>query len=300
MPAESSSVVHGGQGHKLETTMTEVETTAEAARNRIKTLPEVISAQTALELSFEAIEDLRIHPGYQRRISQQGLARITKMVQDFSWSRFGALSVACDDDGNRWVVDGQHRLIAARALRITTVPCAMTRGDLRGQAGDFVGINTVRTTVASIDKFRARVAQGDKVALKVAKMLEDLEISTDVPAGHGLKPNETRAVSKLEKLMSSTGDGVVFTALETLMDAQPGQRNLLTAFNIEATVICVARMLEAKRPLERLDTVLRETDFDTIKEEAAQLLKLQGGQLARHGTERLLARVNKGLREKVA
>ncbi|WP_305968328.1 MULTISPECIES: hypothetical protein [unclassified Mameliella] len=61
----------------------------------------------------------------------------------------------------------------------------------------------------------------------------------------------------------------------------------------------VARMLEAGRPLERLDAVLRDTDFETIKEEASQSQKLNGGTVAGHGTDRLLVRVNKGLREKV-
>ncbi|WP_300534674.1 DUF6551 family protein [uncultured Mameliella sp.] len=273
--------------------------TADQAREKAKILPNPPPPQDALDMSFLPIANLRIHPAYQRKISRAGMTRITRIIDGFTWSRFGALCVALDEDGEFWVVDGQHRMIAARALQLTAVPCVISNATLQKQAGDFEGINTTRTGVASIDRFRARVVQGDEVAVKVHQMLEQLGIRTDVAAGCSLKPNETRATAKLEKLIRKAGEGTVFTALETLIDAQPDQTNLLTAFNIEATVMCVARMLEAARPLERLDAVLRDTDFEDIKEEATQLQKLNGGTVASHGTERLLVRVNKGLRDKV-
>ncbi|WP_305970883.1 MULTISPECIES: DUF6551 family protein [unclassified Mameliella] len=281
--------------------MTDILTeTADRARAGAKSLPSPPPPQDMVEMTFLPTADLQIHPAYQRKISRVGMKRITQIITGFTWARFGALCVARDDDGTLWVVDGQHRMIAARALQLTAVPCVISTATLQKQAGDFEGINTTRTTVASIDRFRARVVQGDEVAVKVHQMLETLGISTDVAAGCSLRPTETRATAKLEKLIRKAGEGTVFTALETLIEAQPEQTNLLTAFNIEATVMCVARMLEAGRPLERLDAVLRDTDFETIKEEASQSQKLNGGTVAGHGTDRLLVRVNKGLREKVA
>ena len=272
----------------------------ETVRGRSKLLPEVTPAARSLVLDLVDLSELVVDADYQRRISDRGLSRIAQIVAGFDWSRFGALILSRAADGRLSVIDGQHRMIAARALRIDCVPAVIVDGDQRKQAQDFVAVNSVRTSVASIDKFRARVVSGDAAAVEVSRMLGELGISTDIAAGAAIRVRETRAVSTLEKLVKRTAQGIVFTTLETMLDAQPEVPNLLTAFNIEATATVVQKMLAADRDLERLDAVLRDTDFETLKEEAAQLVKLTGGNTAARGAELLLKRVNKGLKEKVA
>lgn len=274
--------------------------TATFARERIKALPDVPPATIAVEIALTPVEDLRIHPAYQRKISQGGMSKITKIIRDFTWARFGALSVARAEDGTLWVVDGQHRMIAARALRLTHVPTVIAASDLADQARDFVGINTIRTSVASIDKFRARVASGDQTAIAVSELLGTLEISTEVAAGAAIGPKETRAVALLEKLVARYGSGTVGDAIEIMLDAQPGQSNLLTAFAIEVVTTVYAKMIEAKRDPARLQNAVADTDFETLKADAAQLVRLRGGRTAAHGVEQLLLAVNKGLRERLA
>lgn len=255
----------------------------------------------AADLRMVKLSDLGIDREYQRRVSDNGRARIVKIVKTFTWTRFGALIVSETAEGGLAIVDGQHRAIAAALLSLEEVPAIVVRShDRSSQAMDFVGINTVRTTVASIDKFRARVAAGDSDAIEVAEALDNLGITTDVPAGVALKVRETRAVVTLEKLQKRFSRGVVFTTLETLIEAQPEEPNLLSAFAIEATAVVVAKMIEAERDLSRLDPVIEDTDFETLKEQAAQLVKLTGGRTAQRGAELLLQAVNKGLKEKVA
>lgn len=274
--------------------------TAAEIRDKLKPNLSVPPAAETVELGMVDTDDLQIDAAYQRRISQSGASKIRKMVETFSWSRFGAITVARGEAGQLSVVDGQHRLVAAQVLKIDQVPAVVVARETAEQAGDFVGINTVRSSVASIDKFRARVTSGDPVAVEVLKMLDELGISPDVPAGAGLRQNETRAVMTLEKMTKAFGYGVVFTALETLQDCQAGTDNLLTRFNIEVTTRAVAKMLDANRSLDRLDATLRDLDLETLQGEAASLVKMQGGQLAIRGMEMLLHRVNKRLREKIA
>ncbi|MBR9766134.1 MAG: ParB N-terminal domain-containing protein [Rhodobacteraceae bacterium] len=260
---------------------------------------EVASAQDSLRLDFIPIADLYVDRRYQRRTSANSRMRIRSMVAEFSWSKFGAIAVTEETDGRFSIIDGQHRAIAAAAIRASHVPAVIATGDVAAQAETFVGINAMRTSVASIDKFRARVAAADPVAVAVHKMLTELDISTDVPAGAGIRHRETRAVSTLEKLQKRHGQGVLFTALETLLNAQPGQNNLLTSFAIEVTATVLAKMLDAGRDLERLDRTLAEIDFETLKEEATQLRKLTGGQASAKGADLLLQRVNKGLKDRI-
>ncbi len=255
-------------------------------------------ADHVVTLVMVPMDALDIDGRYQRRISRGGLGKIRKIVADFSWSRFGAVIVA--RNGDRYsVIDGQHRAIAASALAVAEVPAILVSGDVAAQAQDFVGINTTRTSVASIDKFRARVTAGDDAAMTVATMLHNLEISTDVAVGVSLAPRQTRAVTVLEKLVKRIGEGTTFTALELMLDAQPAQRNLLTAFAIEVVAMTVARILDAESDLDRLEAVVADTDFESLKDEAGQMVKLTGGKTARRGHELLLRTYNKGLRAKV-
>lgn len=253
----------------------------------------IAPADQVLHLDFVSVPDITVDASYQRKISDRGRVRINKIVKEFDWRRFGALVLARNSEGGLNVIDGQHRLLAAVQLGLATVPAVIASGDLVDQAKAFVAVNADRTGVVSIDKFRARVVAGDGTAVTVHKMLKTLGINCDIAAGCAIRPRETRAVSLLEKLVKRAGEGVVFTTLETLIDAQPEQPNLLTAFVIEATAIVVAQMIDAGRDLERLDRVLADTDFETLKEEAAQLSKLTGGRLAQRGGELLMQRVNK-------
>ncbi len=259
---------------------------------------EPVPTLDTVELGLVPLGDVYIDRTYQRLVSEAGKGRIGRIIREFSWSRFGAIVVTRTPDGYA-VIDGQHRAVAARAVGISHVP-AIICGALDEQAMDFVAINTVRTGVAAIDKFRARVAAGDESALKVAEILDELQISTDVPAGHSLKARQTRAVTTLEKMVRLAGRGIVFTALEMLLDAQPDEPNLLTAFAVEVAVRATATVIDDDGDLDRLSVALEETDFESLKLEAAQLVKLTGGRTAARGAEIFLRQLRKRSRRPAA
>ena len=245
---------------------------------------------SVVDLAFVPTDALHVDPAYQRRIGPAGEGRIRKMIREFSWARFGAITIARNGD-RLAVIDGQHRLVAAKAVGAAEVPAVITNTQAEGieaEAADFVGINTTRTSVAGIDKFRAAIVAGDPDAMAVHEILTELAIDTDVAAGYALKPNQTRAVAALRQMVKRTGRGITFTALEMLRDAQPDQPNLLTAFTVASTTLATAWIVENGGDLNRFHAVLASTDFETIRDEAAQLVKLQGGKMFERGKERLL------------
>ncbi|WP_299927849.1 ParB N-terminal domain-containing protein [uncultured Pelagimonas sp.] len=157
----------------------------EDIRKKSKEVPDVPAPEVALKLQMVSVELLSVDPEYQRKVTDTGRKKIAKMVSGFDWSRFGALSVSQDPDNSYLnVTDGQHRLLAARVLGVSRVPCVIGQGDQCKQAADFVAINTVRSGVPSIDKFRARVVAQDETAVKVDEVLRELEITTDVVPGY--------------------------------------------------------------------------------------------------------------------
>lgn len=251
---------------------------------------------TGITLELVPVASLLIDPAYQRKITQRGKAEIKCIVTAFSWARFGAISVARMDDAFA-VIDGQHRAIAAHILGIAHVPAVVSDADTSSQAGDFLGINTVRSGMQATDKFRARVAAGDKDAVKVAKMMENFEIDFDIAAdGTPLKPRTTRSVSTVEKLAKRFGHGTVGTAIESLVESQPDELDLLSSFAIEATVILTARVIESEADLDRMDAVLQEMDFIDLRERARLITKASGGRTGRHGGKLLIDAYNKGRR----
>jgi hypothetical protein len=267
-----------------------------------KDMPDVPVVLDVVEMDLLPVGDLAVDRRYQRKVSQGSLARIRKIIRDFSWARFGAVIVArAEDDSCYYLIDGQHRAIAARAMGIDLVPAVIVSGDVATQAGDFVGINATRTSVASIDKFRARVTSGDSVAVQVADMLHQLEVSTDIAAGASLRPRQTRAVSQLEKLIRRIGRGETYTTLEMMLDAQPEEPNLLTAFAIEATAMTVHQVIGAEGDLDRLQKVIEVTDYEDLKDRAAAMVKAKhGGKQAVEGHNLLGQAYNKRLRNTVA
>lgn len=105
------------------------------------------------------VDCLKIDHSYQRgQISHKKVAR---MAAAWSWRACGTLTVAQRNDGSMVVVDGQHRLLAATAAKIKSLPCMVhTANTLKDEASTFLEINTGRTPVNALCKWRAECAIG--------------------------------------------------------------------------------------------------------------------------------------------
>src|SRR5689334_6103185 len=64
---------------------------------------------------------LNVDLSYQRKTTK---SRVDKIREEWSWIAFGAVSVALRGDGEWFVMDGQHRVLAAMMRDdIKEVPC---------------------------------------------------------------------------------------------------------------------------------------------------------------------------------
>lgn len=256
-------------------------------------------ANEAIDLRFIPVAELLIDQAYQRKLSEKSKRVIRKIVGEFTWSRFGAINVAERPEGGFLVIDGQHRAIAALHCGVTDVPATVSAGAQAAQALDFVAVNSNRSAVTAVDKFRARVTAGEPDALELDEVLRGLEISADVAPGCVMKPKETRSISLLQKLIKSPGKGILFTALELLIDAQPDTTNLLSSFAIEVTAIVTTRVIDKGGDIDRLAGILEETDFETMKYHAGGLVKTLGGRTGHRGATLLARAYNKGLQNRI-
>lgn len=107
---------------------------------------------------------------YQRSYSD---TRSLEMARSWSWVALGAIIVARRPDGSLWVVDGQHRLMAARRRSdVSKLPCVVFDvSDLASEAAGFVRSNTARKAMTMVDRFRAMIVSGDADAIFLRDLL---------------------------------------------------------------------------------------------------------------------------------
>ena len=116
--------------------------------------------------------ELEVDHAYQRsRINQR---RIDALCRSWDWIACGCLVVALREDNKWFVMDGQHRKLAADMRSdIKELPCLVfeTSGR-REEAIGFLAINQGRIGVNSIDRYRAQLLSGDPTAFAVEAQLK--------------------------------------------------------------------------------------------------------------------------------
>ena len=117
-------------------------------------------------------QELEVDATYQRnRINQR---RVDALTRTWDWIACGCLVVALRDDNKWFVVDGQHRKLAAdQRGDIHELPCLVFETtNRREEAVSFLAINQGRVGVGSLDRYRAQLLSGDKNAYAVESMLK--------------------------------------------------------------------------------------------------------------------------------
>lgn len=138
--------------------------------------------------------ELKIDESYQRKSKEE---KILAMARSWSWIGCGVLIVA-EREGCFFVMDGQHRLLAARQRSdITALPCIVFATVIAEQeARGFLVSNTLRRPISGIDRFRASIVAGTRSAQIVQELLiQAHRVASEVSDGRSV-----RCLSKLVKL----------------------------------------------------------------------------------------------------
>jgi hypothetical protein len=180
-------------------------------------------------LQFCRPDELRIDPAYQRGAEEANSATlIRRIAQTWNWDLCQPLVVARRSDLTErlFVIDGQHRLMAAR-LRgdIEQLPCVIvTYGSVAEEAAAFVQLNQQRKPLTRLDLFRAAVASGDAQASAIVAALTEAGLSL---APHGnytaWKPGMVSHIGGIERSWTRDGPEVAGRALVALGHGFAGQ-----------------------------------------------------------------------------
>lgn len=138
--------------------------------------------------TYQLIDKLALEVDHRYQRDTISVPRVNTIAAHFSWIKFGALCVVRRPDGKFVVVDGQHRLLAARKrASLSKLPCLVfeTQGGVAEEAGDFVDCNSMRTAVGAFNKYRAKLVAKNPVALAIDAMVraENYEVTQFQGAG---------------------------------------------------------------------------------------------------------------------
>jgi hypothetical protein len=115
-------------------------------------------------------ERLNVDETYQRNASA---IRIAALASEWSWTGCGCLIVGMRPDGSLWVIDGQHRKLAAdRRSDVKELPCLIFEGEPSKEAKGFISANCNRKALSMIEKMNALVMSGDPVAVQMKAEVE--------------------------------------------------------------------------------------------------------------------------------
>jgi hypothetical protein len=178
-------------------------------------------------IQWVGVGQLLIEPSYQRAAdSRQSQSLIGRISANWDWRLCQPLMVSRRDDA-LWVIDGQHRLLAARARGdLPHLPCSVASYDDAAQEAEvFVRANQGRKALTVLDLFRASCASGDGWANQAAELIEaaGLRVSTHTNTSN-LAPGAIVNVRGIVQALRTFGREPVASVLDTLGRAFSSQQ----------------------------------------------------------------------------
>lgn len=243
------------------------------------------------ELTMLHKDTLQMHPSYQRDVIAQKVKEITAA---WSWLSCGALIVG-RRGGEHWVIDGQHRALAAkRRSDITHLPCVVFETvDVQQEARGFLDANTGRKPVSAISKQKALVAAGNEIADYVQKACAGVGVQIKP---YATKARELKCIAWC--MRRATEDRDAFSAVLAIGAELSDADNIAIPERVlEGLWIINAKCGDGLAD-KRLTKRLREKGARALLEaanRAAAYYASGGGKIWAQG---MLAELNKGLRQK--
>jgi hypothetical protein len=196
----------------------------ERAPERIRAYPPVLGTPPSIE--WIAVSDLMVDGEYQRSIEGDSSRRlIASIAAHWDWRLCMPLAVSRRDDG-RYVIDGQHRLAAAKMRAdIPHLPCCIASYDgPADEAAMFVAANRARRAINRLDDFHAALVAGDEDALEINRVVQaaGLQVSRQTGSQAWL-PGEVAFTSSIATVMGRHGEELVLDALSAIAEAFKGQ-----------------------------------------------------------------------------
>jgi len=203
------------------------------------------------ELAWLPVAKVRADERYQRTLeSRRSQKLIDLLVAKFRWAAFGSLLATDDGDGGWYVIDGQHRLEAARRLGIAHVPASVLKNmTVEEAASSFVSANGSRVTVNQFALYHARLAAGDEAARELSRSLAKARIAiTRYPIPENkIAAGQTMALGQLARISRERIPALAALIIGAVADAYRTVPGALRGLFFQAADIAITKTEPEKR-----------------------------------------------------
>ncbi|WP_370171813.1 DUF6551 family protein [Sphingobium abikonense] len=170
---------------------------------------------------------LQVDASYQRSIENgQSRSLIARIAKDWNWDLCQVLVVSRRGDQGLFVVDGQHRLQAAK-LRgdIGQLPCVVaTYASAQEEAAIFAQLNRQRTPLKALDIFKAALAGRDPEACAIMSLIANAGLSLATSTNNvDQAPGAISNIGGIREARRSWGDKSTLKALRVMARGFDGQ-----------------------------------------------------------------------------
>lgn len=186
------------------------------------------------------IDNLRVDTRFQRNILKGGKSNTRQIANRFSWRKFTPVVVCELDNGLYSIIDGQHRVTAAKLLGLVQVPCAIVDATtVEEQADSFKSINANITRVSQQDLYFADLAAKLSYTQDISNFCQKAGVTIIRP---GIKPKkgDCASVSVVKQCLRDFGETITVHAFKTIV-ANPGSEGMLKPTLVKA----VCKLLKA-------------------------------------------------------
>jgi hypothetical protein len=181
---------------------------------------------TPPSIEWVTVAELLVDQDYQRSTDNEPSRRlIASIAAHWDWRLCTPLAVSRRSDG-KYVIDGQHRLAAAKLRRdLLHLPCCIaTYEGPADEAAMFVAANRSRRAINRLDDFHAALVAGDEDALEVAAVVQRSGLRISRKTGsQSWQAGEIAFTSSITTVMGRHGEALVLDALKMIEQSFRGQ-----------------------------------------------------------------------------
>jgi hypothetical protein len=212
-------------------------------------------------LQWVDLDTLVIDTRYQRELGERGRKAVQTMADSFDWMQFSPVLIAPADGGRFAVIDGQHRVHAAKLCGLRQVPAQIVMASASQQASAFVGVNGKVISITAHQVYRAALAAREGWAMRCRDIVEasGCTLATSNPTSKDRKPRVIYQIGTVRNMVVKRGQGealrfvlsglvaydnkgraALFTdyVVRAMVEAVHGQADLI---NLDLPAFCAAR-----------------------------------------------------------
>lgn len=218
-------------------------------------------------LAMVPIAQLFVDSVYQRAVSVSSVRNIRRICEAFDWAKFLPVIVSAGEGGRFFIVDGQHRTIAAATIGIDAVPCYILSCSPAEAAAAFAAINGNVTPIAPIDIWFAELASQAPHAVELQRVLDAAGVKV-TRKKEGFAKGETNSIKVLRRALDFYGAAILTTILQCIVETNDGNPGMIFGAVVNGIGFSIRTKPDLLANPSRLFEIFDELDLSEMVSEA--------------------------------